>query len=119
FVISNIVLVVALIISLGVNLFLWRALRDSKTSNKHSVRELQETEHENEGNAEVPFSPIESSYMELRPTQMQQTTINSEYGSLMKNPDRDADDGKTKHDYVNASFHLHPEPCGNKEYENI
>ena len=34
--------------------------------------------------------------MELRPTQMQQTTINSEYGSLMKNPDRDADDCKTK-----------------------
>ena len=57
--------------------------------------------------------------MELRPTQMQQTTINSEYGSLMNNPDGDADDGKTKHDYVNASFHLHPEPCGNKEYENI
>ena len=57
--------------------------------------------------------------MELRPTQMQQTTINSEYGSLTKNPDRDADDGKTKHDYVNASFHLHPELCGNKEYENI
>ena len=58
--------------------------------------------------------------MELRPTQMQQTTINSEYGSLTKNPDRDADDdGKTKHDYVNASFHLHPETCGNKEYENI
>ena len=50
--------------------------------------------------------------MELRPTQMQQTTINSEYGSLMKNPDRDADDCKTKQDYAN-------EPCGNKEYENI
>ena len=57
--------------------------------------------------------------MELRPTQMQQTTINSEYGSLMKKPDRDADDGKTKHDYANASFHLHPKPYGNKEYENI
>ena len=57
--------------------------------------------------------------MELRPTQMQQTTINSEYGILMKNPDRDADDCKTKQDYANASCHLHPEPCGNKEYENI
>ena len=57
--------------------------------------------------------------MELRPTQMQQTTINSEYGSLMNNPDGEADDGKTKQDYVNASFHLHPETCGNKEYENI
>ena len=57
--------------------------------------------------------------MELRPTQMQQTTINSEYGSLTNNPDGEADDGKTKQDYVNASFHLHPETCGNKEYENI
>ena len=57
--------------------------------------------------------------MELRPTQMQQTTINSEYGTLMKNPDKDADDCKTKQDYANASFHLHAEPCGNKEYENI
>ena len=57
--------------------------------------------------------------MDLRPTQKQQTTINSEYGSLMKNPDRDADDCKTKQGYANASFHLHSEPCGNKEYENI
>ena len=57
--------------------------------------------------------------MELRPTQPQQTTINSEYGSLVNNPDGDADVGKTKHDYVNASFHLYPEPCGNNEYENI
>ena len=57
--------------------------------------------------------------MELRPSQMQQTTMNSEYGSLMKNPDRDADDCKTKQGYANTSFHLHPEPCGNKEYENI
>ena len=36
----------------------------------------------------------------------------------MKNLARDADDGKTTHDYANASFHCHPEPCGNKEYEN-
>ena len=57
--------------------------------------------------------------MELSPTQMQQTTINLEYGTLMKNTDGDADDCKTKQDYVNASFHLHPEPCGNKEHENI
>ena len=57
--------------------------------------------------------------MELRPTQPQQTTINSEYGSLVNNPDGEADDGKTKQHYVNASFHLHPETCGNKEYENI
>ena len=57
--------------------------------------------------------------MELSPTQMQQTTINSEYGTLMKNPDGDVDDCKTKQDYVNASFHLHPEPCGNKEYDDI
>ncbi|KAM7435782.1 Protein sidekick-1 [Porites harrisoni] len=119
FIISNIVSAVALIISLGVNLFLWRALRNAKTSDKLSAKELQVKDHENKGNAEVSFSPKESNYMELRPTQMQQTTINSEYGSLMENPDGDADDGKTKHDYVNASFHLHPEPCGNKEYENI
>ena len=71
------------------------------------------------GNAEVPFPPKESNYMDLRPTQMQQTTLNSEYGSLMKNPDRDAEDCKTKQGYANASFHLHSEPCGNKEYENI
>ena len=57
--------------------------------------------------------------MQLRPTQMQQTTINSEYGTLMKNPDRDADDCKTKQDYANASFHLHADQFGNKEYENI
>ena len=57
--------------------------------------------------------------MELRPTQMQQTTKDSEYGSLMKNPARDVDDGKTKHDYANTSFHWRPEPCGNKEYENM
>ena len=44
--------------------------------------------------------------MELRPAQMQQTTINSEYGIVMKNPDRDTDDCKTKQDYANASFHL-------------
>ena len=50
---------------------------------------------------------------------MQQTTINSEYGSLIKNPDGVAGDGKTKRDYANASFHVHPEQCGNKEYENI
>ena len=57
--------------------------------------------------------------MQLRPTQMQQTTINSEYGTLMKKPDRDADDCKTKQDYANASFHLHADQFGNKEYENI
>ena len=57
--------------------------------------------------------------MDLCPTQMQQTPINSEYGSLMKNPDRDAHDCKAKQDYANAFFHLHAEPCGNKEYENI
>ena len=44
------------------------------------------------GDEEVPSPQVESFYMELQPTQIRQTTRDSEYGSLVKNPDRDHDD---------------------------
>ena len=44
------------------------------------------------GDEEVPSPKVESFYMELQPTQIRQTTRDSEYGSLVKNPDRDHDD---------------------------
>lgn len=55
--------------------------------------------------------------MELqRPTQIQQTT---EYGSLMKIPEGDSDDAKTKHVYANAAFQRLPKPQENEVYQNI
>ena len=62
------------------------------------------------GDAEDPSPQVELSYMELRPTEIQQT---SEYGSLMKKPEGD-DDAKTEQDYVNAAFHRE-----NEVYQNI
>ena len=54
--------------------------------------------------------------MELRPTQIQQT---SEYGSLMKNPEGDSDDAETEQDYANATLDRLPKPRENKVYQNI
>ena len=71
------------------------------------------------GDEEVPSPKVESFYMELQPTQIQQTTRDSEYGSLVKNPEEDSDDAKTKQDYANGAFHLLPEPQENEVYQNI
>ena len=71
------------------------------------------------GDAEVPSPELESFYMELQPTQIQQTTRDSEYGSLTKNPERDSDDAKTKQDYANVAFHRLPKQQENEGYENI
>ena len=68
------------------------------------------------GVAEVPSPQVESFYMELQPTENQQT---SEYGSLMKNPEGDSDDAKTEQDYANATLHRLPKPRENKVYQNI
>ena len=54
--------------------------------------------------------------MELRSTPIQQT---SEYGSLMKNPEGDSDDAKTKQDYANTAFHRLPKPLENEVYQNM
>ena len=71
------------------------------------------------GGAEVPSPKVESFYMELQPTQIQQTTRDSEYGSLMKNPEGDSDDAKTKQGYANAAVHRLPKPRENEVYQNI
>ena len=54
--------------------------------------------------------------MELRPTQIQQT---SEYGSLMKNPEGDSDDAEREQDYANATLHRLPKPQEKEVYQNI
>ena len=71
------------------------------------------------GDEEVPSPKVESFYMELQPTQIQQTTRDSEYGSLTKNPEEDSDGAKTKHVYANAAFHRLPKPQENAVYQNI
>ena len=68
------------------------------------------------GVAEVPSPQVESFYMELQPTENQQT---SEYGSLMKNPGGDSDDAKTEQDYANTAFHRLPKPQEKEVYQNI
>ena len=57
--------------------------------------------------------------MELQPTQIKQTTRDSEYGSLMKNPEGDSDDAKTEQNYANAAFHRLPNPREKEVYQNI
>ena len=57
--------------------------------------------------------------MELQPTQIQQTTRDSEYGSLVKNPEGDRDDDETRQDYANVAFHPLPKQRENKVYQNI
>ena len=71
------------------------------------------------GDAEVSSPELESFYMELQPTQIQQTTRDSEYGSLTKNPETDSDDAKTKQDYANAASQRFPKPQENEGYANI
>ena len=71
------------------------------------------------GDAEVPSPKVESFYMELQPTQIRQTTRDSEYGSLVKNPEGDRDDAKTKQGYANPAFHRLPKPRENEIYEDI
>ena len=68
------------------------------------------------GVAEVPSPQVESFYMELQPTEIQQT---SEYGSLTKNPEGDSDDGKTEQDYANTAFHRLPKPQEKEVYQSI
>ncbi|CAH3198850.1 unnamed protein product, partial [Porites evermanni] len=120
YVVSLIVLGIALVISLGVHLYQWRARRISKTDKKYSTEGLQVEAHQiGQGDAEVPSPKVESFYMELQPTQIQQTTRDSEYGSLMKNPEGDSDDAKTKQGYANAAFHRLPKPRENEAYQNI
>ena len=48
-VISSVVLGIALVISLGVNLYQWRARRISKSGKKYSTEELQAEAHQIEG----------------------------------------------------------------------
>ena len=57
--------------------------------------------------------------MELQSTQIRQTTRDSEYGSLVKNPEGDSDGAKTKHVYANAAFHRLTKPQENEVYQNI
>ena len=71
------------------------------------------------GDAEVPSPKVESFYMELQPTQIRQTTRDSEYGSLVKNPEGNRDDAKTNQGYANPAFHRLPKPRENDIYENI
>ena len=48
-VVSSVVLGIALVISLGVNLYQWRARGISKPDKKYSTEELQVEAHQNEG----------------------------------------------------------------------